>query len=104
MKKRAVKKTPKQPSMRKQWTDLSRKMRERTPYCEVCRSKDRLQVHHLLSRKLYKEFAFDEDNLIVLCPRHHAWGRQSAHRGIWWFVQWLQRNKPRQFKWLMDRC
>jgi len=49
------------------WKNLSRKTRAETPYCERCRSTNKLQVHH----KRYALFRENRIDLEVLCKTCH---------------------------------
>ena len=40
--------------------------------CKNCGSKEKLQVHHIKSRKEFPELIMDKDNCITLCIRCHA--------------------------------
>ena len=40
--------------------------------CKECGSKERLQVHHIKSRKDYPELIMDENNCITLCITCHS--------------------------------
>jgi len=58
---------------------------QRSPCCEICGSKHRLQVHHLdsmshlikkynITKENWRQFSgilFDPDNAVVLCYEHH---------------------------------
>lgn len=50
------------------WKNKSREIRSVINKCELCGSKDKLQVHHLHYRTLYKEQYTD---LQVLCDNCH---------------------------------
>jgi hypothetical protein len=52
----------------KHWKELSKKIRAETPYCELCGSKKRLQVHHKTYFRIYREKRSD---LQVLCEDCH---------------------------------
>lgn len=91
------------PSWIKDWRDLSRRTREESPQCAVCGSTERIQVHHVLDKRLYSDFRLDPQNLIVLCPSCHTFGRHSAHGNGLWFAQWLKEKRPAQWSWAMER-
>lgn len=40
--------------------------------CQKCGAKNRLQVHHIKSRKEYPELIMDADNCITLCITCHS--------------------------------
>ena len=59
------------------WTKKSKEIRESAQYlCEVCRDKgiytyEGLEVHHIDKVKDNKDKFLDDNNLIVLCVKHH---------------------------------
>ena len=59
------------------WTKKSKEMRASSNYlCEVCRDEGRytyegLEVHHIEKVKDNKDRLLDDNNLIVLCVKHH---------------------------------
>ena len=59
------------------WTQKSKQMRDSAQYlCEVCRDEgiytyDNLEVHHIDKLKDNKDSLLDDDNLVVLCVKHH---------------------------------
>ena len=91
------------PSWLREWRELSRRTREESPQCAICGCTDRLQVHHVLDRRLYPAYRLDPDNLIVLCPRCHTFGRHSAHGNGIWFAEWLRMHRPEQYEWAAER-
>ena len=70
--------------------------------CEVCGAEGKLDAHHLQPRQICSGLRFEPANGILLCSSHHKYGHESAHKGMLWFVDWLQKNKPEQFKYVMD--
>ena len=66
------------------WTKVSKSIRARDGYlCTMCLQKgvlkrDDLSVHHIIPINEDSERAFDGDNLITLCKRHH----ELADRGM----------------------
>lgn len=91
------------PSWLKEWRELSRRTREGCPRCAICGCTERLQVHHVLDRRLYPAYRLDPDNLVVLCPSCHTFGRHSAHGNGLWFAEWLGTNRPGQYEWAAER-
>lgn len=71
--------------------------------CEVCGAEGKLDAHHVQPRQICSGLRFDPRNGICLCPSHHKWGRESAHRGMLWFVDWFQHNRPEDYGYLMAR-
>ena len=59
------------------WTKKSKQMRDSAQYlCEVCKDEGRytyegLEVHHIEKVKDNKDLLLDDNNLIVLCVKHH---------------------------------
>ena len=71
--------------------------------CQICRKKpSRPHVHHIIPR-IIKELRYDVMNGIVLCFNHHKVGIFSPHLNALWFSNWLRKNKPNQYKYLMMR-
>lgn len=71
-------------------------------YCEMCGSKEgQLHAHHLIRRG---NFAYRHlvENGACLCASCHTFASHSAHRDRTFFYQWLKRNRPGQWKWLME--
>jgi len=69
--------------------------------CQLCKKKpNRIHCHHILPR-LIKELKYDVMNGIALCFRCHKVGKNSAHQNSLFFSQWLKKNKPLQYKYLM---
>lgn len=91
------------PSWIKDWRDLSRRTREESPQCAICGNTERLQVHHILDKRLYPDYRLDPENLIVLCPKCHTFGRHSAHGNGLWFAEWMRTNRPNQWEWAAER-
>ena len=74
-------------------------------HCEVCGKTENLNAHHLIGRGNYK-YRYDLDNGLCLCVGHHMFNRDiSAHasmESIVGLLEWLQDNKPEQYRWFMD--
>lgn len=88
----------------RKWNELSRRLREEHPYCSKCgRTGCRLNVHHILPKKLYGDLVFDEQNLIVLCAKCHSFGRGSAHKDGMAFAIWLANNFPERMEYLRNK-
>lgn len=105
MKTGATKRKRKRPSAkalsRKAWKELSEKIRAERGACEVCGATDRLVVHHILWRRTRKDLMLEPNNLICLCAKDHF----VLHRGHEVeFLEWLRRNKPEQFEWVMAQA
>jgi len=79
----------------------SKQVKERDGHkCFLCGSDEGLIAHHVLPSKTWPESRFDLLNGISLCKKHHAFGRESVHRGsgaLRLFLK-LQNDRPEQFK------
>lgn len=60
-----------------------------------------LNAHHIDSRKTNPRMRWDALNGILLCPKHHEFGKNSAHRGSIWFISWLMKNRWKQYAYIM---
>lgn len=97
-KKKAEKKERKR--LDKEWAT---KVKERDKGCIICGKKEYLNAHHLIPREI-KEFRYNLDNGVSLCPRHHKFNYQiSAHKNSFIFIEWLKINRPKQFKRLLKK-
>ncbi len=90
---------------RKQWEEVARQVKERDGnVCVICKQPHKmLNVHHLIIRQV-KEFMFDVNNLISLCPKHHKFSfTESFHRSPFWSVKWMIEHRKWQFDWVMSK-
>jgi hypothetical protein len=69
--------------------------------CAVCGSENLPNAHHLENRNTCRALRYDPMNGILLCPSHHKWGRDSAHKGGIWFADWLLKNHPDRFAYVL---
>ncbi len=90
-----MKKKSKSRQNKNRWNELSESLRELHPSCEVCNSKDHLQVHHMACSKFYKKslLRWDPANLVVVCPRCHF----VAHKSSLQFMRWFQKNREHDY-------
>lgn len=74
--------------------------------CEICGKTDNLNAHHILEKSVWSHLARDLSNGICLCSDHHTFNVDiSPHRCIsssQAFLEWLQINRPGQYKWYME--
>lgn len=74
--------------------------------CAICgKTKEdgvRLEAHHLEPRQICQSLRYDPRNGILLCTSHHKFGKESAHKGMLWFVTWLQTNRKDQYEYVMN--
>lgn len=57
--------------------------------CAVCGSTNLPNAHHMENRNTCRALRYDPMNGILLCPSHHKFGKDSAHKGGLWFADWL---------------
>ena len=55
------------------------------------------QVHHILDKKNYPQFALDLENLITLCWQDHKVGPCSPHLNALAFMEIFKRKRPEQY-------
>lgn len=60
--------------------------------CAVCGSERLPNAHHIENRNTCAALRYDPMNGVLLCPSHHKFGKDSAHKGGIWFAHWLQTN------------
>lgn len=53
------------------WSTLQRDFIKQNPFCAICGSVKKLQVHHKLPRHLFPDLALEWENLITLCQDCH---------------------------------
>jgi len=72
--------------------------------CSICKrdltDKRLRHIHHIIGKE-FKELRYDENNGILLCPKCHKFGKFSAHKNGLWFSEWLRKNRPEQYKYLI---
>ena len=72
--------------------------------CVICNSQERLNAHHLIPHK-FKKLRSNIMNGVMLCPSHHTkmGFKISPHsHGSMLFAAWMMKNRPEQFKWVME--
>ena len=60
-----------------------------------------LNAHHIDSRNTNPRLRWDALNGILLCPKHHKFSKNSAHKGSIWFITWLQKYRWNQYVYIM---
>lgn len=70
--------------------------------CAVCGSDKLPNAHHMENRNTCRALRYDPMNGILLCPSHHKFGKDSAHKGGIWFADWLMRNAPGRFRYVLE--
>lgn len=61
-----------------------------------------LNAHHIDNRDTNPRMRWDSLNGILLCPKHHKFSKNSAHKGSIWFITWLQRYRWNQYVYIME--
>ena len=70
--------------------------------CAICKNIKKPNAHHIIPRT-FKETRWDPENGIMLCPRHHKFGKFSAHKNPLWFITLLIKNEPKKYKYLITK-
>lgn len=60
-----------------------------------------LNAHHIDSRHTNPRMRWDALNGILLCPKHHKFSKNSAHKGSIWFITWLMKYRYDQYVYIM---
>lgn len=60
-----------------------------------------LNAHHIDSRATNPRLRWDALNGILLCPKHHKFSKNSAHKGSIWFITWLMKYRWNQYVYIM---
>lgn len=61
-----------------------------------------LNAHHIDSRNTNPRLRWDAMNGILLCPKHHKFSKNSAHKGSIWFITWLMKYRWNQYVYIMS--
>ena len=77
--------------------------------CAVCGTTiddhGRSMGHHLLSKELHRVFRYTDENIIVLCNKHHLGGEMSPHShdvaGQCAFYDWLAKTHPKKMEYIL---
>jgi 5-methylcytosine-specific restriction endonuclease McrA len=102
--KREIKKSKKQAY--KKWA-LEVKKRDNWT-CQVCKKYHKnsdpraIQSAHILSKENYPQLMLNINNGITLCFACHKNAKISSHLDGFAFTLWLNKNKPKQYKYLKD--
>lgn len=75
--------------------------------CAVCGKGGKIDAHHHIPKELLingdDSHRYDVKNGIALCPRHHKFCLQSAHKNYIWFYEWMLKNEPKTIKYLKNQ-
>jgi len=78
--------------------------------CAVCGLKtgdvvdgkvQKIDAHHIEDKTNYA-LRFNRKNGILLCVWHHKFGKDSAHRSPVWFMEWMLKVRPMQWKYVQE--
>ena len=72
--------------------------------CFLCGATEKLNSHHILPKRLWSKYKFDPQVGVLLCIKHHAFGKFSCHRGVGDMLLFLkmQKERPEQFNYIME--
>lgn len=68
------------------------KLIDRDKGCIICGKDAFIAAHHLIPYE-FKEYQYESDNGVMLCPTHHSFGSFSAHKNPFWFYEWMLDNR-----------
>jgi 5-methylcytosine-specific restriction endonuclease McrA len=60
------------------WTNLSKRLRKASPFCEICQATTDLVVDHVIPLSERPDLAFEVANCRVLCRPHNASRRATC--------------------------
>jgi len=96
-----LQKTKSKTSLKNKCDDLWKKIIHLKGYCEVCGTPYGLNAHHIIGKVNYN-LRWDIRNGCLLCITNHKFGKLSAHQNPLWFVDWLKKNRSKDYKYLKD--
>jgi len=70
--------------------------------CFICGETKMPNAHHIIPKN-FTETRWDEMNGIILCPKHHKFGKFSAHKHALWFIVQLMGSDLNQFNYLVNK-
>lgn len=70
--------------------------------CAVCGSDYKPNAHHLESRTQFRFLRYNPMNGILLCPTHHKFGSDSAHKANIWFAEWVRTHAPEKYAYVLE--
>ena len=76
-------KVPKGAKRSSKWRKLRQEFLKKQPVCQVCLTKKKLEVHHIIPFQINSSLELEESNLITLCRDHHLlFGHLDNYRGF----------------------
>jgi len=70
-------------------------------FCNKKVSEKHYQTCHIIPEE-FEELRYDINNVLLGCFYHHKVGKYSIHKNPMWFCDWLQKNRPEQYKYLIN--
>jgi len=68
---RIVGKAPKGAKRSSKWNKIRKEVLKEYPECQICGSKESLEVHHKIPFHLAPDLELEKDNLITLCDKNN---------------------------------
>jgi hypothetical protein len=68
--------------------------------CEMCGKDEVLHAHHLKSR-VGRRLRWDIRNGVSLCPKHHMFGSDSAHKDPLGFADFMRSHRPKDVEYVL---
>lgn len=81
------------------WSEIIR-FRDKNK-CVLCGNYKYVQAHHLISRK-YAPTRYDINCGVSVCSGCHVFRMTSVHVAPWILYEWLEKNRPEQYKWFIE--
>ena len=86
----------------KEWSNLVKDRFGRK--CAVCGATHYLNAHHIIPIEV-RDYRYDVDNGIALCPRHHKYSNKlSPHKNPVAFIKWMKIHYSDILEIAMERC
>ena len=85
-------KAPKGARRSKHWRKVRKAYIKAYPFCAVCGTTKKLEVHHIYPFHLFPELELKEDNLITLCDGGGKAGMKSCHLFFGHYGTWFDAN------------
>jgi len=76
------------------------KVKSKCNKCIICGDLKRVNCHHIIPKEI-KATRWAVRNGITLCPKHHKFGRFSAHKNALWFIRFLFEYDPLRTDYLL---
>lgn len=81
------------------WAEL---IKERDGHrCVLCEATKFVQAHHIITKR-FAPTRYEENCGISLCAKCHSMGLVSAHQSPYVIYEWMEENRPDQYKWFLE--